>query len=434
MRNLDGARVVVAGMARSGRAAVELLRARGARVRATDLRPAADLPVEFVLQSAAAFADADLIVLSPGVPFHLPLLEEPRRRGVPVIGDVELAGWFLEGPVLGITGSNGKTTTTAMAGHLLQASGVACQVGGNIGTPVCSLVVSSRPDQWNVLELSSFQLEATESFRARIGAVLNLTPDHLDRHGSMERYAAAKRRLVELQQAGDHAVLNAADARVAAFAAHTRAEVHWFNAPQGAHAAGGNLYLDGAPLLPAAEIPLPGAHNLENTMAAALCAHLAGASRSGIAAGIRTFRAVEHRLEFVRETGGVRYYNDSKATNVDAALKAIDAFPGGLWIILGGKDKDSDYRPLAAPLRAKARAALLIGAAAPKIEAHLGGAVEVIRAGTLARALAEAGRRARPGDVVLLAPACASFDQFDNFEHRGRVFKQLVEEAPWRSA
>ena len=434
MRTVAGALVVVAGMARSGRAAVDLLCSRGARVRATDLQPAADLPVEFVLQSADAFADADLIVLSPGVPFDLPLLDAPRARGVPVIGDVELAGWYLEGPVLDITGSNGKTTTTALAGHLLRESGIPCQVGGNIGTPLCAMVGSSRPDQWNVLELSSFQLEAAESFRAHIGAVLNLTPDHLDRHGTMERYAAAKRRLVELQHSGDHAVLNAADPLVAAFAAHTRAQVHWFHGPAGVHAAAGNLYLDGAPLVPLTEIPLPGAHNVENVMAAALCAHLAGAPRDRIRAAIRTFQGVEHRLEFVRELDGVRYYNDSKATNVDAALKAIEAFPGGLWIILGGKDKDSDYRPLAAPLRAKARAALLIGAAASKIESHLGDAVELVRSGTLAAALAEAARRARPGDTVLLAPACASFDQFDNFEHRGKVFKQLVEETPWRNA
>ena len=279
-----------------------------------------------------------------------------------------------------------------------------------------------------------FQLEAAASFRAHIGAVLNLSPDHLDRHGTMERYAAAKRRLIELQHAGDHAVLNAADPLVAAFAAYTRAHVHWFNGPAGVHAAAGNLYLDGAPLLPLTEIPLPGAHNVENVMAAALCAHLAGAPRDRIRAAIRTFQGVEHRLEFVRELDGVRYYNDSKATNVDATLKAIEAFPGGLWIILGGKDKDSDYRPLAAPLRAKARAALLIGAAAPKIASQLGNAVELVSSGTLAAALAEAGRRARSGDVVLLAPACASFDQFDNYEHRGRVFKQLVEEAPWRNA
>ena len=434
MKNLAGALVVVAGMARSGRAAVDLLRAQGARVRATDLQPAADLAVEFVPQSEAAFADADLIVLSPGVPFDLPLLDAPRRRGVPVVGDVELAGWFLEGPVLGITGSNGKTTTTALAGHLLRESGVPCQVGGNIGTPLCAMVGASRPHQWNVLELSSFQLEAVTSFRARIGAVLNLTPDHLDRHGTMERYAAAKRRLVELAGAEGHAVLNAADPLVAAFAEHTAAQVHWFGGSRGTHAADGNLYLEGEPLLPLAEIPLPGAHNVENTMAAALCAHLAGAPREAIRAAVRTFQGVEHRLEFVRELGGVRYYNDSKATNVDATLKAIDAFPGGLWVILGGKDKDSDYRPLAAPLAAKARAALLIGAAAPKIESHLGGAVALVRCGTLAAALAEAGRRASPGDIVLLAPACASFDQFDNFEHRGKVFKELVEEAPWRNA
>jgi UDP-N-acetylmuramoylalanine--D-glutamate ligase len=429
---LDGMHVLVVGMARSGVAALELLRQRGARVRAVDEKPMGEvLGVTVEPQNAAAFRDADLVVISPGVPADLDLLAPVRARGIPVIGELELAAPFLEGPTIGITGSNGKTTTTALTGHILERSGIACQVGGNIGTPPSSMVKTSRPDQWNVLELSSFQLETIATFRAKIAVCLNVTPDHLDRHHTFENYVAAKGRLFEPQQPGDFAVLNADDPACVAYAACTRGEVHWFSLDRGVSPGAwleyGALQLDGEPLLEAKEIPLRGRHNIENTLAASVAARLAGARPAQIAAAVRTFPGVEHRLEFVRDINGVSYYNDSKATNVDAALKAIDAFPGGLWIILGGKDKGSDYSVLREPLRAKARAALLIGAAAPKIAAQLGEtSAPVVQCGTLAAALQQAHRSSDPGDTVLLAPACASFDQFDNFEHRGRVFKELV--------
>jgi UDP-N-acetylmuramoylalanine--D-glutamate ligase len=432
----EGARVLVVGMARSGLAALKLLAEKGARVYATDTRPLAELPgvaetgVPFAVQSPEVFLDADIIVLSPGVPGDLAPLEAARRRGVPVIGDLEMAGYFLQGPVIGITGANGKTTTTALVGHILGACGVAAQVGGNIGTPPAALVGASRPEQWNVLELSSFQLETIQRFRARIGVCLNVTPDHLDRHHTFAIYAAAKRRLFETQRAGDFAVLNADDATCAGYASHTPAQALWFSSSRrverGAWLAGGRLLLDGEPLMDAAEVPLRGVHNLENVMAAAVAARLAGAAPEGIAAAVRSFPGVEHRLEFVRTIGGVDFYNDSKATNVDATLKALAAFDRGLWVILGGQDKAGDYTPLIEPLRFKARAALLIGAAADKIAGQLGPAVPVIRAGALEAALREACALAAPGDTVLLAPACASFDQFANYEHRGRVFKDLV--------
>jgi UDP-N-acetylmuramoylalanine--D-glutamate ligase len=428
--NLEGAKAVVVGMARSGVAAAELLLEKGARVRAVDQKPVSvpGIPVE--IQTGASFADADLIVLSPGVPADLEELETARRRGVPVIGDLELASWFLQGGIAGITGSNGKTTTTALAGHILKASGIAVQVGGNIGTPPSSMVKTSCPGQWNVLELSSFQLETIRSFHARIGAALNVTPDHLDRHYSMDRYAAAKARLFENQTPDDFAVLNADDPLTRGYA--NAATVVWFSlkerASTGACMAGECILLEGEPLMEAREVPLRGRHNIENTMAAALVAHLAGARRDQIRAAVMTFPGVEHRLELVRELNGVTWYNDSKATNVDATLKAIAAFPGGLWIILGGKDKGSDYSPLAEPLRQKARAVLLIGAAADKIEAQLNGAAPMLRCGTLDAAVMAARARACRGETVLLAPACASFDQFENFEHRGREFKRLVRE------
>ena len=426
---LTGAKVVVVGMARSGVAAVELLREKGANVRAVDQNPTG-AGVE--PQTEASFADAELIVLSPGVPADLVILEGARRRGVRVIGDLEFASWFLQGEIIGITGANGKTTTTALTGHILKQSGIPVQVGGNIGTPPAALVKTSRPGQWNVLELSSFQLETTDTFRAHIGAALNVTPDHLDRHGTLERYADAKGRLFIQQTGGDHKVLNADDPICQAFARRGEGAVVWFSSTRevspGAFLANSEIVLNGTVVMKAAEVPLRGVHNLENTMAAAAMASLAGATHAQIRAAVMTFPGVEHRLEFVRRLAGVDWYNDSKATNVDATLKAIAAFAGGLWVILGGKDKNSDYSLLADPLRAKAHGALLIGAAADKIEVQLRGAVPLVRSGTIEAAVAEAHSRAKSGDTVLLAPACASFDQFENFEHRGREFKRLVQQ------
>lgn len=431
MRKLEGTRVVVVGMARSGVAAIRLLRQHGARVRAVDEKPMSEIEgVTVEPQTEAAFRDAELVVISPGVPADLDLLAPVRDRGVPVIGELELAAPYLKGPTIGITGTNGKTTTTALTGHILRESGIACQVGGNIGTAPAEMADTSRPDQWNVLELSSFQLETIETFRARIAACLNVTQNHLDRHHNFENYANAKARLFEKQIPGDLAVLNADDPVTVPFAQRTRAEIVWFSGTHqvsGAWLDGDLIRVDGVELLNACDLRLRGRHNYENVMAAALMAHRAGASLGQIASAAATFAPVEHRLEFVREIGGVAYYNDSKATSVDATLKAISAFPGGLWIILGGKDKGSDYTVLREPLRAKARAALLIGAAAPKIERQLSGdTFPVIPCGTLAAAIEKASRSANPGDTVLLAPACSSFDQFESYEHRGRVFKDLV--------
>ena len=439
MKSLAGARVWVVGMARSGRAAAALLLGHGAEVTAVDERPAEELKlhedprlacVRLVRQQEADFRGADLIVLSPGVPADLPPLEEARQAGVRVIGELELASWFLKGPTLAITGTNGKSTTTALTGHLLQRSGIPAQIGGNIGTPPTAMVESSREDQWNVLEVSSFQLETTDTFRPAIGAVLNLTPNHLDRHRTFERYAAAKRRLLDNQIATDYAVLNADDPVCVGWAAELQGRVVWFSSSKpvtpGLWLEYDKIWFDGEPVIAVKDIPLRGLHNVENVMAAIACARLAGASLKQIAAAIPSFAGLEHRLEFVREVAGVEYFNDSKATSVDATLKALSAFPGRLWVILGGKDKDSDYTPLIEPLREKARGVLLIGAAANKIAAALGDAVPLIPCGDLRRAVTEAAKRAEAGDTVLLAPACASFDQFESFEHRGQVFKDLV--------
>ncbi len=423
-------KVAVVGMARSGMAAAELLLAKGETVWGVDAKPGPSDqgPVKILPQSPEAFNGADLIVLSPGVPADL------YEWKAPVIGDLELASWYMQGPIIGITGSNGKTTTTALTGHIL---GGRAQVGGNIGRPPCSMVATSRADQWNVLELSSFQLETTQKFRARIGACLNVTPDHLDRHYTFENYADAKGRLFVNQREDDSAVLNVDDPTCRDYSERGASKPVWFSSKQtvspGAFLEDGDIFLNGERLMAISEVPLRGVHNLENTMAAASMARLAGASHQEIRDAVMTFPGVEHRLEFVREIAGVAYYNDSKATNVDATLKAIDAFDGGLWIILGGKDKNSDYTPLRDPLVRKARAALLIGAAAKKIEDQLRGSIEMIRSGTLEKAIADATARASQGDTILLAPACASFDQFENFEHRGREFKRIVKELPWRN-
>lgn len=447
----NGKHVLVIGTKRSGVAAVELLVKHGAHVRAMDAQPLTPdeqakfigmhVPVvpqspEYVLEGPA---DPNVIVLSPAVPFDLPMLMSARLRGIPVIGEVELASYFLKGPVIGITGSNGKTTTTALTGHVLHQCGIPCQVGGNIGTAVTSLIDSSATDHWNVLELSSFQLESIGHFRAEIATCLNVTPDHLDRHHTFENYTAAKARLFETQKPGDFAVLNYDDPVSKTFADRTKGEVWWFSShrqvPAGVWMHEGELYFDTHPFLHRSQIKLRGLHNVENVMAASLIARLAGASVDAIADAVEMFLGVEHRIEFVRNVAGVEYFNDSKATNVDAALKAIAAFSGGLWIILGGKDKGGDYTPLQEALTHKAKAALLIGAdppypfaAAPRIQNSLQGALPVVPCGTLAHAVSYARQHAEPGDVVLLAPAAASFDQFESYEHRGNTFKQLVGE------
>jgi UDP-N-acetylmuramoylalanine--D-glutamate ligase len=436
---VKGLKTVVVGMQKSGMAAVEFLIGHGAEVRATDLKPLEQLPharevldrlgVAFAPQSPAVFEGCDLVVISPDVPADLPTL-----RGLRVVGEVELAGPYLKGQTIGITGSNGKTTTTSLIGHILREAGVAVQVGGNIGTPVCAMVGTSRHEGWNVLELSSFQLETLAEFRAHIALGLNVTQNHLDRHHTFENYAAAKRRLFETQRAGDFAVLNADDHVCVSFAEHTAATPQWFSSTRkvapGAHLCAGKLVLDSKLLMTAGEIPIRGRHNIENVLAASIAAARAGVSHEAIAAAVRTFRAVEHRLEFVRNVNGIDFYNDSKATSVDATLKALDAFAGGLWVILGGKDKGLNYAALREPLAAKARAVLLVGAAAGKIAEQLQGAVPLVDAQTLDAAIAHAYAAGSAGDTVLLAPACASFDQFRSYEHRGEVFKQIVNQLP----
>lgn len=441
-------RILVVGLGKSGLAAARLLKERGARVTVSDARPAtliAELPaliaqgiaVEAGSHGILTFRRQDLIVVSPGVPMSTPELKQVRALGLPIVGEMELGARFLQGEVVAITGSNGKTTTTTLMGEVLKAAGRPTLVGGNIGRPVTEMVAESTPESWSVLEVSSFQLETIVAFRPRIAIVLNITPDHLDRHGSFDAYAAAKTRITERQTADDFLVLNAEDKPTQMVAAKTKAQIFWFSprrpVKQGAFVHGESIFFlsrEGAktePVMPVSEIPLAGAHNVENVLAAVCAARLAGVPSETIRAAVASFKAVEHRLEFVRKLDGVQYYNDSKATNVDATVKAIESFPGGIHLILGGKDKDSDYATMNALLGARVKTVITIGSAAEKIEHQLAGVVKIERAGTMDRAVAFARSTAQAGDTVLLAPACASFDQFDHYEHRGRVFKELVQ-------
>jgi len=452
---LNNKRVLVVGLGKSGVASALFMKAHGAKVTVSDTKSGDELRNEIPVlldhgitvetggHGDRTFRGQDLIVVSPGVPVDAPPLVQARALGETVIGEIELAAQFLPGPIVAITGSNGKTTTTTLTGEIMTAAGFPALVGGNIGTPAISLAERAKPETAIVLEVSSFQLETIQTFRPKVAVVLNVTPDHLDRHRTLEVYVNAKARIFENQQENDFAVLNADDPTCVAMASRTRAQVFWFSRQkevrQGAWVHGGNIVFREAggekgtsqrEVLQVSEIPLKGAHNLENVLAAVCAGVLMGCAPEKIRQAVRDFKAVEHRLEFVATIGGVDYYNDSKATNVDATIKALESFPANIHLILGGKDKGSDYTVLNDLLRKRVRRVYTIGAAAAKIESQIvsekNGGPEVVHAETLENALRKANAAAQSGDVVLLAPACASFDQFKSYEHRGKVFKEIV--------
>ena len=443
---LKDQRVLVVGLGKSGVAAAHFLQQRGARVTVSDSKPQTELNKEIpalldkgiVIETGGhgerTFRDQDLIVASPGVPYDVPQLVQARQLGVPVIGEVELAARFLRGKIIAITGSNGKTTTTTLVGELLEHAGKEVQVGGNIGMPVVSMVSAASEQSYNVLEISSFQLETIQQFHPRVAAILNVTADHLDRHRSMESYIAAKARIFENQTPEDFAVLNADDSICVSLASKTHARILCFSRKskpeQGSHVHDGKIRFCGqageVEIMPVSEIPLKGAHNLENVLAAVCVARAVDCPPAVIRQAVKDFQAVEHRLEFVATINGVDYYNDSKATNVDATIKALESFPANIHLVLGGKDKGSDYSVLKALLRERVKRVYTIGAAAEKIESQIAGSAPAERVNTVEAAVRRATEQAAPGDVVLLAPACASFDQFENYEHRGRVFKEAV--------
>ena len=445
LMELNGKRVLVVGLGKSGVASALFLKKHGAKVSVSDTKSGDELRNEIPVlldngitvetggHGDRTFRGQDLIVVSPGVPVDAPPLVQARALGEAVIGEIELAAQFLPGPIVAITGSNGKTTTTTLTGEIIAASGFPVLVGGNIGTPAISLAERAKPETVIVLEVSSFQLETIQTFRPKVAVVLNITPDHLDRHRTFEIYTDAKARIFENQQPSDFAILNADDPTCVAMNKRTRAQVFWFSrqkeVEQGAWVRDGNIIFRDSKgqreILQVSEISLKGAHNLENVLAAVCAGVLMGCAPEKIRKAVRDFKAVEHRLEFVATVDGVDYYNDSKATNVDATIKALESFPANIHLILGGKDKGSDYTVLNDLIRQRVKRVYTIGAAAAKIESQVKGA-EIIHAETLENAVRKARATAQPGDVVLLAPACASFDQFKSYEHRGRLFKEIV--------
>jgi UDP-N-acetylmuramoylalanine--D-glutamate ligase len=443
---LQGKRVLVVGLKRSGVAVIKFCLARDARVSVSDsasadaLKPeleslrGGDVDYELGGHRTKTFLAADLIVVSPGVPLSIEPIREAQRKNIEVISEVELASRFLKGRIVAITGSNGKTTSTTLAGKVFGESGFPARVGGNIGTPLISLVDSSTEETVTVAEISSFQLEAIPTFRPNVGVLLNVTPDHLDRYASFEEYASFKRALFKNQRKEDWAVLNADDPVSAKFSRGLSGRVWWFS--QKKVLAEGCFFADGwiqvahagetITVMARNQIPMLGAHNVENCLAVVSAAAILGADYKNVARAIAGFEGVEHRLEFVADIRGVKYYNDSKATNVDATMKALESFPGNVILILGGKDKGSDYTVLSSLLRERVKQVLLIGAAAEKIQKQLAGVIPLEQCGNLETAVAMTPSLAVAGDIVLLAPACASFDQFSNYEHRGQVFKQWV--------
>ena len=446
-------RVAVLGLARSGLAAVEALLARGVEVVASDLRAEVDglRPRDGMTAVLGGHPESLLegvqaVVVSPGIPRTAPIVDAALARAIPVISEIELASRLLPGIVVGITGTNGKSTTTALAAALLNGAGIAAVACGNLGTPWIAAAAApddpeappSSPVRVWVVELSSFQLETVRRFAPDVGVHLNLTPDHLDRYRSLDDYGAAKARIFESQQEAQVAVLNADDPLVARIS--PRARRFEFTrrraARLGAWLDGDDVVADvtGAGprrVLRRDELSLPGTHNLENALAALAAVLPLGVPVESAAETLRSFRGLRHRTELVRVRAGVSWYNDSKGTNIDATLKSLEGFPDGrVFLILGGKDKGDDFGRLLPLAKRKARRILSIGKAAPAVEAALSAEVPTVRSGTVQLAVAEAARDAEAGDVVLLSPACASFDQFRDFEHRGDVFEALVLSLP----
>jgi UDP-N-acetylmuramoylalanine--D-glutamate ligase len=440
-------RVLVVGLARTGIAAARFLHGRGALVRATDravesrLGPgvaelrAMGIALELGGHDEESFTRAEMIVLSPGVAHTLPALQAARNRGIPVIGETELAARFIRQPIVAVTGTNGKTTTTELVGSMLAAAGRRVFVGGNIGRPLIEYVDAGTTAEIVVAEVSSFQLDTIESFRPAVGVLLNITPDHLDRHASFADYAAAKLRLFENQDARDIAVLNADDPVVTAHAETIRSRKLFFSAAAAGHAAGldGNRLILRLPereavRLDLARFRLRGAHNAENAAAAALAALAAGAGPAGIQAAIDAFQPAAHRLETIAMINGVEYVNDSKATNVDAVRRGLECFRSPVVLIMGGVDKGGDFSLLEDAVRRHGRGLVLLGDSRDALRSALGGLLPTREVASMREAVEAAQAMAAAGDAVLLAPGCASFDRYANYQERGDDFRRAVKE------
>ena len=440
--SVEGLRVTVVGAARSGVAAAELLARRGAHVTlseqtdviaAADLMAAAGVALETGGHRHETFVDADLVVLSPGVSLEQSSVAAARRAGVPVIGEIELASRWLQGRVVAITGTKGKSTTTTLTGQMLEASGVRARVGGNIGVPLCAQVDDSTPDTVHVVEISSFQLESTDRFHPWIAALLNFSPDHLDRHPTVEAYAAAKARVFRRQLPDDWAVVNADDPAARVIASTAASRRRWFgfgHVAEGVTVAGDMVVerhaLSLQPLVALSAVRVPGRHILSDVLAAAAISRLAGATADGITAAVRAFRGLEHAMELAGDVAGVRFVNDSKATNIVSAKRSFESVPSGLVAILGGRYKGGDFTNLRSALGGRARGVIAIGESTSLIEEALADLLPVHRAASMDDAVSQAFGLATPGDTVVLAPACSSFDMFASFAERGRAFKQAV--------
>ena len=449
MLGLKNKRVTVVGMGRSGAAACRLLVREGAQVTLTDTKTEKELGpdlgqfsgmrIAFKLggHDPEDFAGSDLIVLSPGVPADIQPVRLARGKDIPVIGELELAFCYLNAPVMAITGTNGKSTTTALLGEIYKAQGRKVFVGGNLGTPLCEAVLSPAAWEVAVVEVSSFQLETVRDFRPRVAALLNISPDHLDRYRDFQEYQEAKLRIFQKQTLVDHAILNWDDPTTEKLVASRQltGHVHWFGRvrppKEGMMIVGGHLVCRDSQtervLCKVDEIRIKGVHNLENAMAASLMALVSGCTPRVIVQALRAFPGLEHRLEFVREVRGVRYFNDSKGTNVGAVLMSLQSFREPIILIAGGLDKGGDFSLLRDAIRQNVRQVILIGQARDNFKKALGNSTPLMECARLEEAVGFASRMGRSGDVVLLSPACASFDMFQNFEERGRAFKEAVQ-------
>jgi len=435
-------------LARTGLGTVRFLAGRGARLKVSEAKPAgqleaarkalADIPIEWEMggHTLPFFGDVDLIVVSPGVPMDISPLAQARSKKIPVLSEVELAFRFLRRPLIAVTGTNGKTTTTTLIGEMLRASGKRVFVGGNIGNPLIDYVGTPQKEEWVVAEISSFQLEGIVAFRPTIGVLLNITEDHLDRYSDFQEYIRAKARIFQNQGREDTALLNADDPLTFQFAHRVESQVLLFSAqrpvPVGSFLEKGAIFYQEADgkrtRYDLSRLKIHGAHNLENLMAAIAVGHICGCPPEVLQAVIDEFRGLEHRLEWVRDIDGVRFFNDSKGTNVGAVVKSLMSFQTPIILIAGGKDKGGDYSPLQNLVAERVKGMALIGEAKERIGGALGGLTATVKCNTLEAAVHWAFSRARSGDVVLLSPACSSFDMFENYQERGKRFKAIVKE------
>lgn len=445
--DLEGKKILVVGLARTGVATARFLAERGARVKVSEIKTPGDLkeallalrglPVEWETggHTLPFFLDADLIVVSPGVPMDIRPLAQARAEGIRVISEMELAFWFLRRPMIAITGTNGKTTTTTLVGEMLRASGKRAFVGGNIGNPLINFVGGPQEEEWAVVEVSSFQLEGIEKFRPAIAVLLNITEDHLDRYPNFQAYGQAKGRIFQNQGKEDYAVLHADDPLTFQFAHRVQSQVFLFSrersVPLGCFLNQGAILFQGADgqreRFDLDRMKVRGAHNVENFMAAIASSKICGCPGGALQKVIDGFEGLEHRLEWVRDIDGVQFFNDSKGTNVASVVKSLLSFEEPILLIAGGRDKEGDYGPLKKLISERVKGMALIGEARERMFGDLGRLTETVKVETLEEAVRWAWSRARRGDVVLLSPACSSFDMFQNYQERGKRFKEIVQ-------